>query len=84
LLISNRSRQRAPNLTFVDRLVERLIGTIRREYLDRVFFWNAADLAAALSGPVRAPDRRLTTNSPPTRVHGPARPLRKRDLSLRP
>ena len=25
--------------------VERLIGTIRREYLDRVFFWNAVDLA---------------------------------------
>jgi len=28
--------------------VERLIGTIRREYLDRVFFWNAADLARKL------------------------------------
>jgi len=25
--------------------VERLIGTIRREYLDRVSFWNALDLA---------------------------------------
>ena len=25
--------------------VERLIGTIRREYLDRVLFWNAVDLA---------------------------------------
>jgi len=24
--------------------VERLIGTIRREYLDRVFFWNTQDL----------------------------------------
>jgi len=24
--------------------VERLIGTIRREYLDRIFFWNAQDL----------------------------------------
>ena len=24
--------------------VERLIGTIRREYLDRMFFWNAVDL----------------------------------------
>jgi len=29
--------------------VERLIGTIRREYLDRVFFWNAADLARKLN-----------------------------------
>ena len=28
--------------------VERLIGTIRRECLDRVFFWNAADLARKL------------------------------------
>jgi len=24
--------------------VERLIGTIRREYLDRMFFWNKLDL----------------------------------------
>jgi transposase InsO family protein len=28
--------------------VERLIGTIRREYLDRAFFWNAVDLARKL------------------------------------
>jgi putative transposase len=28
--------------------VERLIGTIRREYLDHTFFWNAADLARKL------------------------------------
>jgi putative transposase len=28
--------------------VERLIGTIRREYLDRVFFWNAVDLVRKL------------------------------------
>jgi hypothetical protein len=28
--------------------VERLTGTIRREYLDRVFFWNAVDLARKL------------------------------------
>jgi putative transposase len=28
--------------------VERLIGTIRREYLDRVLFWNAVDLARKL------------------------------------
>ncbi len=30
--------------------VERLIGTIRREYLDRVFFWNAVDLESWNSG----------------------------------
>src|SRR5437667_5457248 len=29
--------------------VERLIGTIRREYLDRVFFWNAMDLSRKLA-----------------------------------
>ena len=29
--------------------VERLIGTVRREYLDRVFFWNAVDLARKLA-----------------------------------
>jgi putative transposase len=29
--------------------VERLIGTIRREYLDSVFFWNAVDLARKLN-----------------------------------
>ena len=28
--------------------VERLIGTIRREYLDRLFFWNVVDLARKL------------------------------------
>ncbi len=28
--------------------VERLIGTIRREYLDHIFFWNASDLERKL------------------------------------
>ena len=28
--------------------VERLIGTIRREYLDQLFFWNARDLESKL------------------------------------
>ena len=28
--------------------VERLIGTIRREVLDQMFFWNAVDLARKL------------------------------------
>ena len=30
--------------------VARLIGTIRREYLDRIFFWNAQDLERKLGG----------------------------------
>jgi len=29
--------------------VERLIGTIRREYLDRILFWTAVDLESKLS-----------------------------------
>jgi transposase InsO family protein len=29
--------------------IERLIGTIRREYLDRAFFWNTADLNRKLA-----------------------------------
>jgi putative transposase len=29
--------------------VERLIGTIRREYLDRILFWNSVDLTRKLS-----------------------------------
>jgi len=29
--------------------IERLIGTIRREFLDRMFFWNEADLIRKLS-----------------------------------
>ncbi|MGI9294524.1 MAG: integrase core domain-containing protein [Pseudomonadales bacterium] len=28
--------------------IERLVGTIRREYLDRLFFWNARDLERKL------------------------------------
>ena len=28
--------------------IERLIGAVRREYLDHVFFWNAIDLTRKL------------------------------------
>ena len=28
--------------------IERLIGTVRREYLDRLFFWNSVDLTRKL------------------------------------
>ncbi len=37
-----------PYVSLSHPFVERLIGTIRREYLDRVFFWNAVDLARKL------------------------------------
>ncbi len=29
--------------------IERLVGTLRREYLDRMFFWNAVDLMRKLA-----------------------------------
>ena len=32
----------------VHRFIERLIGTVRREYLDHMFFWNAIDLTRKL------------------------------------
>ena len=31
-----------------DAFVERLIGTVRREYLDRILFWNQGDLERKL------------------------------------
>jgi putative transposase len=37
-----------PYLPVSHPFVERLIRTIRREYLDRMFFWNAVDLARKL------------------------------------
>jgi putative transposase len=37
-----------PNIPASHPFVERLIGTLRREYLDRVFFWNALALARKL------------------------------------
>jgi len=38
-----------PYLPISHPFVERLIGTIRQEYLDRVLFWNAADLGRKLN-----------------------------------
>jgi putative transposase len=37
-----------PNVPFSHPFVERLIGTVRREYLDRILFWTTADLEAKL------------------------------------
>jgi hypothetical protein len=52
--------------------VERLIETIRREYLDRVFFWNAVDLARKLNE-YKEPSR-------PGELH--PEPLTEPDVSL--
>jgi putative transposase len=38
----------APYVPLSHPFIERLIRTIRHEYLDRVFFWNAVDLARRL------------------------------------
>ena len=38
-----------PNVPLSHPFVERLIGTIRRELLDQVFFWNARDLERKLA-----------------------------------
>jgi putative transposase len=37
-----------PHVPVSHPFVERLIGTVRREYLDRLFFWTAADLEQKL------------------------------------
>ena len=37
-----------PNVPTSHPFVERPIGTLRREYLDRMFFWNALDLQQKL------------------------------------
>ena len=38
-----------PNIPVSHPFVERLIGTLRREYFDRVFFWNRLDLERKLT-----------------------------------
>ena len=48
LLVLNRSRKRAPNIPPIQRFVERLIGTVRREYLDRLFYCSANALQSKL------------------------------------
>jgi hypothetical protein len=36
--------KRIPNVPVSHPFIERLIGTIRREYLDQLLFWNESDL----------------------------------------
>ena len=48
-VIEVRQVKSVPYIPISHPFVERLIGTIRREYLDRMFFWNAVDLARKLS-----------------------------------
>ena len=37
-----------PNVPVSHPILERLVGTVRRAYLDRIFFWNAHDLERKL------------------------------------
>ncbi len=60
--------------------IERLIGTIRREYLDHVFFWNAQDLERKLGDFKQYYNRYRTHQSlggdTPAVVSGSPQPLR--------
>ena len=51
--------------------VERLIGTIRREYLDRMFFWNAVGLGAE-AGRFQRVLQRASRSSRARRLHASA------------
>jgi transposase InsO family protein len=42
------ANQSVPQVPWSHPFIERLIGTIRREYLDRLFFWTADDLERKL------------------------------------
>jgi transposase InsO family protein len=58
--------------------IERLIGTVRREYLDHVFFWNAIDLVRKLEEfkdyyNTRRVHRALAGFTPAQRAGAPAR-----------
>jgi hypothetical protein len=47
LRLSSDDRERAPYVPLSHPFVERLIGTVRREYLDRTLFWTKTDLLEA-------------------------------------
>ncbi len=45
----DRRNQNVPHVPLSHPFVERLIGTIRREFLDQVLFWNGGDLERKLA-----------------------------------
>ena len=47
-ILNIREIKTVPYLPRSHPVVERLIGTVRREYLDRLLFWTAADLERKL------------------------------------
>jgi putative transposase len=67
--------------------VERLIGTVRREYLDRMFFWNALDLTRKLGGfkyyyNLHRVHRALDGTPPARRADGPTAPQRRSLITI--
>jgi hypothetical protein len=71
--------QTVPLVPWSHPFVERLIGTARREYLDQLFFWNAADLERKLElfrsyfNATRA-HQGLEGDTPEEKADGSARP----------
>jgi putative transposase len=47
-ILEGETVQTVPRVPRSHPFVERLIGSLRREYLDQLFFWNAADLERKL------------------------------------
>lgn len=68
-----------PNVPMSYPFIERLIGTIRREYLDDLLFWNELDLERKLDGFKEYDnDRRIhqrLSHQTPEEVAGKAPPL---------
>jgi hypothetical protein len=52
------AQQTIPYIPVSHPFVERLIGTIRREFLDHVLIWNAIDLERGENGPILGMRRR--------------------------
>ena len=47
-ILESKKVKSVPYVPISHPFIERLIGTVRREYLDRMFFWNAVDLTRKL------------------------------------
>jgi hypothetical protein len=83
-ILNIREIKTVPSVPRSHSVVERLIGTVRRECLDRLLFWTAADLERKLAEfqqyynehrthagrDGRPPARRASTRPAPTRVSG--------------
>lgn len=79
--VSDRStRQNQANVKPSHPFVERLIGTIRREYLDQLIYWNAADLQQKLGAfrhyyNTHRVHQGLAGHTPEGKLGAPSRPI---------